>query len=191
MGSNKLERITYELDTKGFSVSSYDDLGLVFDSELVEKLCQASASASFSPAAAELTKHIEKQKMTMVQDESALAFGRLLVGPVVETLFAHSPRALKGWSLYAMNRYEAGGKLGSHQDSVGSTVLVATVSGVRKFDVYKRGQAAIAGQIEESFLLSPGSIMLLDGQADPEHSVECIEGPSLSAVFDVPDLLRP
>ena len=91
-----------------------------------------------------------------------------------------------------MNRYEAGGELGAHQDSVEKTVLVVTASGARNFDVYKRGETEGSfSTVEQSFLLGVGSVMILDGQADPGHAIQCVEGPSVSAVLDVPALLRP
>lgn len=73
----------------------------------------------------------------MLQDEEVLAMGRLVVAPVVENLFAHSPRALTNWNLYAHNRYEKVGSLGAHQDSVLSTVLAATLTGERLFKVHR------------------------------------------------------
>lgn len=192
MKKNELKRIILELDTAGYSLTSFDELGLTFDSELASRLCDAAAEGEFSPAAADLTKHIEKKNMTMVQDEKALALGKLLVSPVVDVLFADSARARRDWQLYAMNRYEDVGSLGGHRDSVGSTVLVATISGVRRFDVYRgEDESGDFSEIEQSFTVTPGSIMILDGQIDPGHSVACIESPSVSAVFDVPDLLRP
>lgn len=188
----ELTRITQELDGKGYTLTSYERLGLPFDSKLVGELCTAAAMGTFSPAAADLTKHIEKSNMAMVQDEAALELGRRLVRPVVETIFHGNTHALDKWSLYAMNRYDApAASLGSHQDSVGSTVLVVTASGVRDFNIHERPE--FVGQetpIKETIRVEPGSIMILDAQADPAHSVTCVEGPSVSAVLDVPDLLR-
>lgn len=189
--SPELQRITFELDTSGYSLTSYDQLGLEFDTDLAVRLCDVAAEGDFSSTAADLTKHIGKKLMTMVQDERALSFGRELVSPVVDTLFAGSPRARRDWQVYAMNHYETGGELGVHRDSVGSTVVVVTASGVRNFDVYKQESEGSPNEIEHSFLLRAGSVMIIDGQIDPSHSVSCIEGPSVSAVLDVPDLLRP
>jgi hypothetical protein len=193
MINNELQRVTHELDTNGYSLTSYDQLGLEFNADLVGRLCTAAAEGTFSASAADLTKHIEKQNMAMVQDENALKLGRLLVAPVVETLFQTSPRARANWNLYAMNRYDAGGAmLGAHQDSVGATVMVVTASGVRDFNVYrKEPEHGVFKEIEQSFRLEPGSVMILDAQVDPGHAVACIEGPSVSAVLDVPDMLRP
>lgn len=189
----ELSRITQELGDRGYTLTSYERLGLPFDPKLVGELCTAAAAGTFSPSAADLTKHIEKSGMVMVQDETALDLGRRLVRPVVEAIFHESPHALSNWSLYAMNRYDApAASLGSHQDSVGSTVLVVTASGVRDFNIHERPE--FVGQetpIKETIRVEPGSIMILDAQADPAHSVTCVEGPSVSAVLDVPDLLRP
>lgn len=189
----EISRITHDLDTNGYALTSYDQLGLPFDPSLVGRLCAAAAEGTFSQAAADLTKHIEKSNMAMVQDERALVLGRELVRPVVETLFTESDKARQNWNLYAMNRYDKpGASLGSHQDSVGSTVLVVTASGVRDFNIHERPE--YEGQqtpIKETYRVEPGSIMILDAQADPAHSVGCVEGPSVSAVLDVPDMLRP
>lgn len=187
------QRVTNELATAGYSLTSYAELGLTFDAELAAELCDVAAQGTFSPSAAELTAHIEKNNMTIVQEERALALGRQVVTPLVDGLFAGSPRALENWNLYGINHYnEAGAGLGAHQDSVGSTVLIASISGLRKFCVYrKEPEYETFREIESTFTLSPGSVVILDGYADPGHFVECLEGPSVSAVFDVPDLLRP
>lgn len=186
-------RIAEELDTVGYALTTYERLGLPFDSVLVGRLCTAAVEGTFSAAAADLTKHIEKSSMAMVQEEDALVLGRQLVRPVVEMLFAETPSAIAKWNLYAMNRYDApGASLGSHQDSVGSTVLVITASGVRDFNIHER--PSFEGQqtpITNSIRVVPGDIMILDAQADPAHSVACVEAPSVSAVLDVPDMLRP
>ena len=193
MSRSETLRITNELDTLGYALTTYADLGLEFDTELAKKITAASAGLEFSASAAEITKHIEKQHMTMVQDEDVLVMGRLAVAPVVEKLFAHSPRALSNWNLYALNRYESVGTLGAHQDSVASTVMVATLAGERQFNINRiiNSAAEEYGEVIDSFTLAPGSVMILDGQLDPAHSVVCLEGPSVSAVLDVPDLLRP
>jgi len=188
MIKNELHRVSTELDTNGYSLTSFDQLGLKFDPDLAAELCATVEKFGSGQAALELTKHIEKKDMTIVQDEQALALGRLMVKPAVDALFAETPRALNNWALYGVNRYETGGAFGAHQDSTGATVLIVTASGVRNFDVYKKGQD---GEVERSFLLKAGSVMILDGQMDPSHAVSCIEGPSVSAVLDVPDLLRP
>jgi hypothetical protein len=193
MSTSETLRIATELDTVGYSLTTYADLGLPFDETLAEKITLASAGAEFSPAAADLTKHIEKQHMTMVQEEEVLSMGRLIVAPVVDALFVGSPSALSNWNLYALNRYESVGALGAHQDSVGSTVFVATLAGEREFYIHRiiDGPAQKYGEVIDSFTLSPGSIVVLDGHIDPAHSVACLQSPSVSAVFDVPDLLRP
>lgn len=193
MITTEKNRIAVELDKNSYALTSYKKLGLPFSPTLVGQLCTAAAEGAFSAAALDLTKHIEKSGMVMVQEEKTLALGRQLVRPVVELLFAESPRAVENWNLYAMNRYDTpGASLGSHQDSVGSTVLVVTASGVRDFNVHERPsfegeQTPIASTIR----VMPGDIMILDAQADPAHSVACLEAPSVSAVLDVPDMLRP
>lgn len=172
-------------------MTSFDGLGLRFDQDLARELSSVAVGGTFSPSAAELTERIEKKDMTMVQEPRALELGRRLVRPIVDTLFVDHPEAARDWELYAMNCYETGGTLGAHQDSVDKTVLIVTASGVRNIDVYPRDQKEGAfGEPENSFRLDVGSIMVLDGEADAGHAIQCVEGPSVSAVLDVPAMLR-
>jgi hypothetical protein len=192
MALGELQRLAEELTEAGYALTSYADIGLELDVVLAQQLSETALKGIFSPDAAKLTERIEKQKMTMVQDELSIKLGRQMVAPIVEALFVSNKEAVEGWDLYAMNCYQEGGGLGVHQDSVEKTVLVVTASGARRFDVYNRNEKEEAGftQPERSFLLNVGSIMILDAEADPGHSIECIEGPSVSAVLDIPALIR-
>lgn len=191
MSSHEIERVGYELGTVGYSLTSYEELGLPFDTLLAAQLCIATTLSDISPEAMEVTKHFEKTKMKIVQSERALLLGRQLITPVVERLFVNSEGARNGWSLFGLNYYERDGDFGAHRDSVDATVLVVTASGTREFNVYKKEtEPEKFIEIEKSFTLVPGSIMILDAIADPGHSVYCKEGPSVAAVFDVPDILR-
>jgi hypothetical protein len=189
----EVTRIIRELDTEGYTQVSYEDLGLLLDPKLVGELCTAAAAGTFSPSAADLTKDVETTNMIIAQDEVALELGRRLVRPVVETIFRESPQALSNWSIYGVNRYDApAATLGCHQDSAGATVLVVSASGVRNFNIHERPE--FKGQqtpIKQTIHVEPGTIMILDAQADPAHSATCVEGPSVSVVVDVPDVLRP
>lgn len=189
----ELSRITDELTDKGYVLTSFGRLSVPFDPSLVGELCAAAAEGTFSKSAADLTKHIEKSNMTIVQDERALELGRTLVRPVVAAVFGENPAAMQNWSLYAMNHYQRpGATLGAHQDTVGSTVMVVSVSGARDFTIYEQSTYPSQQTAEkETFRVEPGSIVILDAYADPLHSVTCVEGPSVSAVLDVPDMLRP
>lgn len=190
--SAEVDRITEELDANGYAFTSYDELDLPFDRDLVGRLCLASANGAFSPQAAELTKHINKAHMTIIQEDWALTMGREIVRPVVDSLFVDSPRARANWNLYAVNHYSRpDATLGTHQDSVGATVLVVSMSGARDFHFYDRPEHE--GQeltLRESRLVTPGEVVVIDAQADPFHSVVCVEAPSVSAVLDIPDMLR-
>jgi alkylated DNA repair dioxygenase AlkB len=161
-----------------------------FDEGLAADLCEATALKGSGAQALELTKHVDKRRMAVVQDEHCLALGRRFVDPLVGSLFADSERARANWSIYGVNRYETGGSFGSHRDSVGATVLIVTASGLRDFSVFEQEGSDGLNQIERTFELGPGSVMILDGQLDPRHAVSCRVGPSVSAVLDVPDLLR-
>lgn len=187
----ELRRVAQKLDDCGYALTSFDALEQELDVELASQLCELTACGEFSASAAELTERIKKQKMTMIQHEDAIAIGGQIVRSAVETIFNQSQRALQEWRLYALNRYEKGGSLGAHQDSVGSTVIVITISGQRILDIYRKERKyELFREIECSFTLNAGSMMILDGESDPGHAVRCTRGPSVSAVVDVPDLLR-
>lgn len=187
---DELHRIASELGTIGYSVTSFDRLAVPFDEDLAADLSEATMLKGSGVRALELTKHVEKQRMTIVQDEHCLALGRRFVNPVVDALFAESKRARASWTIYGVNRYETGGSFGWHKDSVGATVLIVTASGLRDLSVFKDGgREGIEGH-EQTFELGAGSVMVMDGQLDPGHAVSCRVGPSVSAVLDVPDLLR-
>ena len=61
----ELTRITQELDDKGYTLTSYEKLGLPFDPKLVGELCTAAAAGTFSPDAADLTNWLPSQVPAM------------------------------------------------------------------------------------------------------------------------------
>lgn len=197
MANKVLRRITEELTEIGHAVTSYEELGLDFDEQAVATLSEVVGKDVYGEQALQLVENTENTtNMIIAQGADTLRLGTDFVRPVIETLFAGSPRTLGKWALYAINRYEAGGTFEPHMDSVGASVVVASISGVREMDIYKREADQLPEKpetyrvVERTLELYPGVIVILDGQLDPPHAVRCIE-PSLSAVIDVPDLLRP
>lgn len=179
------------ISAQGWARATYRSLGIALSDDHINELARIAGVAPFSASAAALTERISKSQMRMVQTEDALRVGRFLVEPLVRCLFAASSRALRSWNLYAINVYEEGGCLGPHQDSVGATVLIVTFSGRRKLDLYDREEEyETFRSVHTSLTVERGDIVLLDGEFDPGHSVECIKGPSIAAVLDVPELLR-
>jgi hypothetical protein len=198
MAYEVLERITNELTEVGHSVTSYSELGLDFDEIAVSRLREVVEGDTFDAEAAELTTDIDTNKMIIARGADTLRLGTAFVRPVMETLFADSPKALGKWALYAVNRYdEEGSRFAPHKDSVGGTVVVATLVGRRSMDIYRRypdqreDRPETFREIEHTVELGPGSIMIIDGYLDPPHAVRCLEALSISAVVDIPDLLRP
>lgn len=179
----ELQRINVEPEERGFAQTTFDGLGLEFDRDAAGRISSACEGRSSGEEALKLTEHVAKDGMIIVQDEACLREGQVLVRPAVDVLFHDSPSARATWSLYGINRYETGGLFGEHQDSTGATVLIVSITGHRELTV---GVGSEARRVA----MAPGDITLLDAQHDPVHAVRCTEGPSISAVLDVPDVLR-
>lgn len=180
----ELQRIAADLEERGWAHTTFNALGLTVDTDAVARIESACKNKPSGAEALKLTEHVSKARMTLVQDEGCIADGRAFVSPAVDLLFRDSARARATWTLYALNCYEDGGHFGEHQDSTGSTVLIVSLTGRRELIV---GGCPGAQVVE----MAPGSITILDAEHDPVHAVRCIEGPSISAVLDVPDMLRP
>lgn len=196
MSSEVLERISAELSEVGHSITSYDDLGVEFDEAAASQLIGVVGQDVFDPDALQNVTNVDDmQKMIIAKGPVTLRLGRSFMEPIVMALFHHDQQALDGWSLYGLNRYEAGGTFEPHMDSTKGTVVVATLCGERELDVYRRepGQRhdrpETFKEIEYRRRLGRCSILLLDGELDPPHAVRCTV-PSVSTVVDVPRLLR-
>lgn len=196
MSSEVLQRISTDLSEVGHSVTSYDELGVEFDEAAASELVRVVGRDVFDPDALQHVTNIDDmQGMIIAKGAETLRLGKTFMEPVVAALFRHNPQALNGWSLYGLNRYDAGGTFEPHMDSTGGTVIVATLSGERELDVYRRepdqhhDHPETFREIEYTRWLGRGSILLVDGELDPPHAVRCIT-PSASTVVDVPVLLR-
>ena len=109
--------------------------------------------------------------------QAARAFAR----PVVHALFPTDAHAQNNWSLFAVNYYEQDTLNPPHLDKNNpdiSTTVILSLTGVRILRVE-----------DEATRLHPGTITLLDGGYNPLHSAYCVDGPSISVVADIPQLL--
>ncbi|XAY03378.1 hypothetical protein DSM112329_00192 [Paraconexibacter sp. AEG42_29] len=179
----ELARITTELESRGFAQTFFERLDLTYDETAAQRIRAACEDKPSSKAALELTELVDKDGITIVQDEACMEDGRDFVRPIVDILFRDSSRAREKWSAYALNCYETGGHFGEHRDSIGATVLIVSVTGHRELSIGEQPKV-------ERLTMPPGSITLLDAEHDPVHAVRCTEGPSISVVLDVPDMLR-
>jgi len=127
--------------------------------------------------------------MLMFRDEASLEAGRALVRPIFDALFC-SASGGDEFGMYCVNHYEAGHTFRPHQDYFDGTVVIATVSGTRRFDIYRdEEEDDVFVEVEATCTLEPGSIMLLDGYRNRGHAAHCLHGPSVSVVADI--ALRP
>lgn len=195
MSTKHLHQVGVNLETVGYADSSFAELGLPMDVDLVRQINDAVSLSNGSQAAMDVVAHIEKANMTIVQDDDCLALGRAFVRPAIEVLFDGNDEAIDSWTLFGMNRYQAGGRFGPHRDYVGSTVLVFTVTGEREFDIYETAPEDPEDKtdytaVEQSFLQRPGSIMILDREKDPAHAVKLAKTDGIVAVADVKGIIR-
>src|ERR1700682_1071112 len=95
----ELQRITVELEERGFAQTTFDRLGLEFDHHAAGRISSACEDKSSGEEALKLTKHVAKDGMIIVQDEACLRNGQAFVRPAVDVLFHDSPRARTTWSL--------------------------------------------------------------------------------------------
>jgi hypothetical protein len=123
--------------------------------------------------------------MLMFRGDDVMAIARRLMSPIVATLFRPIHSA-EDFVITTINRYEVGDKFKPHQDYFDGTVLVVTTAGERVFHVYEKDEDDVFLTIAKSYTLTPGSIALLDGYQDRGHAAECVAGPSMSVVANVP-----
>lgn len=131
----------------------------------------------------------DRAGMLMFRDEASLEAGRMVVRPVFDALF-YLASGGDEFGMYCVNHYEAGHIFRPHQDYFDGTVVIATVSGTREFDIYRaEDEDDVFIEVEATCTLEPGSIMLLDGYSNRGHAARCLHGPSVSVVADI--ALRP
>jgi len=176
-----IEAAEYSLRSKACFETSWEALGLPYDQALADEVVR-TAPEEIARRLVEAGVAREGRAISPACQLAAKNFMR----PLVDCLFVGQEfeHARRDWFLFGVNYYETGDVFPVHRDLYNSdlvTIVIASISGVRKFRV----------ESTRAMTLRPQSIMLLDGGANPEHSASCIEGPSISVVADVPSLLYP
>ena len=178
MRTINLQTIGEQLKATGCYQTTWKELGLSFDEELAGEIIRLSTEDHVRPATEELVR--EARSNSPVCRDAA----RRLLGPLVNRLFDDDKyaSARANWNVFGVNYYDVGNTFPMHRDFNNSdirTALVASLSGVRILGV--KGVKPIRQEV--------GSIVIIDGGSNPEHEAYCVEGPSVSAVEDVPELL--
>ncbi len=198
VSTHALARITSELSAIGFSLTSYSELGLLFDAAAVEDMHKVVGADEFdADAAANVDNMDDMRDMAIARGMDTLRVGSEFATPLMDLLLYEDPLERNDWSLYAINRYDkVGASFEPHMDPPRGTVIVVSVSGRRSLGIYRRDadqtedRPETFREIERSLLLVPGSILLIDGELGPPHEARCLEAPSLSLVIDVPFSMR-
>lgn len=183
MITQEIARIGEQLDQVGHVQTSFEALGLEYPDALARELDESfKVTEQYAGVQAE-----GRTGMLMYRDDAPLQVGRRIVTPVIETLFADRPNVTSELGMYAVNHYNEGDFFNPHQDHFDGTVMIATTAGARNFDVYnKEPEDDVFRSIAASYRLGIGSIVLLNGYKNLGHAAQCLEGPSISVVSDVP-----
>lgn len=183
MITQEIARIGEELDQAGHVQTSFEALGLVYPDALAKELDESfQTTAQYQDV-----QDGGRTGMLMYRDDAPLQVGRRIVTPVIEALFSDRPGVTSELGMYAVNHYNKGDFFNPHQDHFDGTVMITTTAGVRNFDVYdKEPEDDVFRSIAASYRLGIGSIVLLNGYKNLGHAAQCLEGPSISVVSDVP-----
>lgn len=183
MITQEISRIGEQLDQIGHVQTSFEALGLEYPDALARELDESfKATDQYESVQAE-----GRTGMLMYREDAPLQVGRRIVTPVIEALFSDYPNITDELGMYAVNHYNKGDFFNAHQDHFDGTVMIATTAGVRNFDVYhKEPEDDEFRSIAASYRLGIGSIVLLNGYKNLGHAAQCLEGPSISVVSDVP-----
>lgn len=183
MITQEISRIGEQLDQIGHAQTSFEALGLEYSDDLARELEESiKATEQHETVQAE-----GRTGMLMYREGALLQVGQRIVTPVIEALFSDRPNVVDKLNMYAVNHYNEGDFFNPHQDHFDGTVMIATTAGVRNFDVYdKEPEDDEFRSIAASYQLGIGSIVLLNGYKNLGHAAQCLEGPSISVVSDVP-----
>jgi hypothetical protein len=183
MKTQEVKRLGQELEDVGHALTTFSELGIEdFEAMAIDLRQVVESSAQYK---SENTS--ERPGTLMFRDEKSLDRGRRIAGRVIETLFAADEQAVKNMSMYAINHYVAGNCFPPHQDYFDGTVVIMTTMGRRSFAVFKKEiEDDVFNEVDKTYDLTAGSIVLLDGFRDLGHTARCIEGPSMSVVCDTP-----
>ncbi|OGL32348.1 hypothetical protein A3E76_06310 [Candidatus Saccharibacteria bacterium RIFCSPHIGHO2_12_FULL_44_22] len=182
MSKQVLYGLGEELQDVGYALTSFEQLGIAQFEELARDLRQTIVTNSqLQPVRA-----AERTGMVMCKDDASKQAGARLVKPVVEVLFVEGKETAPSWVPYTVNHYETGHYFNPHQDYLDGTVMIATALGTREIDIYrKEDEDDVFNQIERTYSLSMGTILLLNGYKDFGHGARCVEGPSIAVVGDI------
>jgi alkylated DNA repair dioxygenase AlkB len=181
ISSPEAQRVGKELEEQGHALTSFDRLGLSHHNTIALELRRDIEATDWFRAAREKGS----TGTLMFRDQHSLSIARRLMSPVVAMLF-RSAVASEDFVVTTINRYEAGDKFPPHQDYFDGTVLIATTAGERRLHVYEKDEDDVFVTIEKSYTLTRGSIALLNGYQDRGHAAECVKGPSISVIANVP-----
>lgn len=185
MASQEINRVSDLLSTQGHAITSFDRLGIDgFEVEAAHLLEVAESTPHFQAEQA-----ASPDGMIMCKDKLSKAAGSALVRPMIEVLFTPEQSQEGAWDMYTVNYYfEPGHFFKPHQDYLDEgTVVITTAAGKRRLDIYKKeDEDDVFNEVEMSYELGPGDVLLLDGAMDLGHAAVCLEGPSVSVVGDVP-----
>lgn len=170
------EKIGAEMRQKHFVRLSWQALGLNLDQDTTsEVITYATTHLVHRPAVDGIRGEAR------VYSEQSKRAARKLIGPVVNALFPTNTYARERWHLFAVNYYEEGTQIPPHRDHDNptiSTTAILSLCGVRTLRIEGEAIRQVAGDIT-----------LLDGGANPIHTAYCLQGPSISVVADIPELL--
>lgn len=182
MSSGLLNDLGTTLRQNQYAQTSFEELGLVFDEERATELALlAQANAHRMPSFEGVLR--ESRGSLQICGDMARAF----MQPIIDVLFCpdkYPDDVRSGWSFFGLNVYEFGDIFPPHRDFNNpeiSTTVIASLTGIRQMRL-----TDINARINQV----PGSVVLLDGAANPLHSVACISDTSVSVVADIRELLR-
>jgi hypothetical protein len=183
MITQEVHRVGQQLDEIGHALTSFEALGLPFPKQDAHELQQALSQT-------EQVAQVEEEGRTgmlMHRDEQTLALNGCISLPIAQLLFPGHPTLREDMGTYAVNQYDTGELFNPHQDHFDGTVMISTIAGTRRFNVYEKElEDDVFNTISASHVVSLGSIVLLNGYKNLGHAAECLEGPSISVVADVP-----
>lgn len=176
-------RIAEQLALTGHTVTTAERLEIANFEALAQDL--ADVVASNEQLDPESDAWVEG--MIMCKDSVTKAAGSRLVQPILEVLFVDDDEASQKWDMYTINRYETGDFFSPHQDYLEEgTVMIITAQGTRELDVYKKeDEDDVFIEVDATYPLPTGSILLLDAARDLGHAARCTQGPSISVVGDL------
>ncbi len=183
MTNQEVQRLGSELQEEGHALTSFQQLGISDFETLASQVCRAVEKNDQLKA----ERRAQRLGMVMCKDTTSKQAGARMIVPVVEALFEIDDSGPDAWVPYTVNHYETGEFFSPHQDYLDGTVIIVGVLGVRGLDVYRKEEEDdIFIEVEHRYILKPGSILLLNGYKDLGHAAQCVKGPSISVVGDVP-----